>query len=58
MYASEKCDGAIRVSKLEKFDKVKHQIKLVCQSDRNAVEREMAPPQNLDTSLLLLQNLR
>ncbi len=38
--ASEKCDGAIRVSKLEKFDKVKHQIKLVCQSDRNAVGRE------------------
>jgi hypothetical protein len=40
IYASEDCDGAIRLVKLERFDKVKYQINLVFQSDRNAVKRE------------------
>jgi hypothetical protein len=40
IYASELCDGAIRLGKLERFDKVKYQINLVDQSRRNAAKRE------------------
>jgi hypothetical protein len=40
IYASELCDGVIRLGKLERFDKVKYQINLVDQSRRNAAKRE------------------
>jgi hypothetical protein len=62
IHASELCDGAIILGKLERFDKVKYQINLVYQSDRNAAKREkgMTPPWNLQyISLFYLpRNLR
>jgi hypothetical protein len=47
---SEHCDGAIRLGKLEKFDKVNRQIKLAYQSNRNSVEG-WPHPQNFHTSI-------
>jgi hypothetical protein len=44
---SEHCDGAIRLGKLEKFDKVKRQIKLAYLSDLNAVREGMASSSEL-----------
>jgi hypothetical protein len=50
------CDGTIRLDKLGRFDKVKYQINLVYQSDRNAAkrEREMIPTLESAISLFCL----
>lgn len=63
IYASELCDGAIRLGKLERFDKVKYQINLVYQRiEMQPKERgnDSLPPWNLQYLSLfyLLGNLR